>query len=89
MALERFYAAPLCSPTRAGLMTGRHPLRMGIGCTVITPWRTHAVPADERMIPEDLAEAGYARRGCFGKWHLGHSHVRHHPLSRRRQRGSR
>lgn len=80
--LDRFYAEPLCSPTRAGLMTGRHPLRLGIGCTVITPWRTHGMPADERMIPEVLADAGYKRRGCFGKWHLGHSHVRHHPLSR-------
>ena len=29
-----------------------------------------------------LAKAGYKRRGCFGKWHLGHSHVRRHPLSR-------
>jgi len=80
--LDRFYVSPLCSPTRAGLMTGRHPLRMGIGCTVITPWRRHGMPADERMIPEVLARAGYMRRGCFGKWHLGHSHVRHHPLSR-------
>jgi arylsulfatase B len=80
--LDRFYVAPLCSPTRAGLMTGRHPLRFGVGCTVITPWRKHGVPHDERMIPEVLARAGYKRRGCFGKWHLGHSHVRYHPLSR-------
>ncbi|MCP4377786.1 MAG: sulfatase-like hydrolase/transferase [bacterium] len=80
--LDRFYVTPLCSPTRAGLMTGRHPLRMGIGCGVITPWRTHGMPADERIIPEVLAKAGYSRRGCFGKWHLGHTHVRQHPLSR-------
>jgi len=79
--LDRFYVAPLCSPTRAGLMTGRHPLRFGVGCTVITPWRKHGVPHDERIIPEVLARAGYTRRGCIGKWHLGHSHVRYHPLS--------
>ena len=79
---ERFYVAPLCSPTRAGLMTGRHPLRFGVGCSVITPWKKHAIPADERMLSEMLAEAGYDRRGCFGKWHLGHGHVSHHPLSR-------
>jgi len=80
--LDRFYVCPLCSPTRAGLMTGRYPLRFGVMCTVITPWRTHGIPAEERTIPEVLARAGYKRRGCFGKWHLGHSHVRYHPLSR-------
>jgi len=79
---DAFYVAPLCSPTRAGIMTGRHPLRFGVGCSVITPWNRHAVPADERMMAEVLADAGYKRRGCFGKWHLGHSHVSHHPLSR-------
>jgi len=80
--LDRFHSAPLCSPTRAGLMTGRHPLRFGIGCSVITPWRKHGIPAEERILPEVLARAGYRRRGCVGKWHLGHSHVRYHPLSR-------
>jgi len=80
--LDRFYVEPLCSPTRAGLITGRHPLRMGIGCTVITPWRKHGLPDDERTIPEVLAGAGYKRRGCFGKWHLGHSNVKYHPLNR-------
>lgn len=80
--LDRFYVEPLCSPTRAGLLTGRHPLRMGVGCGVIMPWRKHGLPLDERTIAEVLADAGYRRRGCFGKWHLGHSHVKYHPLRR-------
>jgi len=80
--LDRFYACPLCSPTRAGLMTGRYPLRFGVMCSVVTPNQKHGVPTDERLIPAVLADAGYTRRGCFGKWHIGHSHVKYHPLSR-------
>ncbi len=80
--LDRFYACPLCSPTRAGLMTGRYPLRFGVMCSVVTPWQKHGVPTDERLIPAVLADAGYKRRGCFGKWHIGHCHVKYHPLER-------
>jgi arylsulfatase B len=36
--LDRFYAAPMCSPTRAGILTGCYPLRLGIGRSVIRPW---------------------------------------------------
>ena len=70
--LDRFYACPVCSPTRAGLMTGRWPIRFGIMRTVIPPWSSYGLPMEERTLPEALAEAGYARRGIFGKWHLGH-----------------
>ena len=70
--LDRFYACPVCSPTRAGLMTGRWPIRVGIMRTVIPPWSSYGLPTEERTLPEGLAEAGYARRGIFGKWHLGH-----------------
>lgn len=71
--LDRFYACPVCSPTRAGLLTGRWPIRHGIMRTVIPPWSNHGLPLEERTLPEALADAGYARRGMFGKWHLGHS----------------
>lgn len=71
--LDRFYACPVCSPTRAGLLTGRWPIRHGIMRTVIPPWSNHGLPLEERTLPEALADAGYARRGIFGKWHLGHS----------------
>ena len=80
--LDRFYACPICSPTRAGLMTGRWPLRFGIMRAVIPPWRKYGLPNDEETLAEMLARAGYKRRGCFGKWHLGHCHVKFHPLNR-------
>jgi arylsulfatase B len=71
--LDRFYACPVCSPTRAGLMTGRWPIRFGIMRTVIPPWSNYGLPTSEWILPEALAEAGYTRRGMFGKWHLGHA----------------
>ena len=82
VALERFYSAPVCSPTRAGLLTGRYPIRYGLMRSVIPPWRDYGLDTDEVLLPELLAEAGYAARGIFGKWHLGHTSVRFHPLRR-------
>lgn len=80
--LDRFYACPVCSPTRAGLMTGRYPHRFGLHNDVIPPWRDFGLSTDEQCLPELLAQAGYQRRACVGKWHLGHSRRRYHPLSR-------
>ncbi len=79
--LARFYACPICSPTRAGLLTGRWPLRMGIMRAVIPPWRRWGLPPEEKTLAELLAEAGYRRRAIIGKWHLGHCAKKYHPLS--------
>ena len=79
--LTRFYACPVCSPTRAGLMTGRWPLRMGIMRAVIPPWRNWGIPADEKTVAELIADAGYPRRAIIGKWHLGHAAKKYHPLN--------
>ncbi len=54
--LERFYVCPVCSPTRAGLMTGRWPLRVGIMRTVIPPWRRWGLPLAEKTLAELVAE---------------------------------
>ena len=82
VTLDRFYAAPVCSPTRAGLMTGRYPIRFGLMRAVILPWRDYGLDVTEVTLPEVLAKAGYEHRGIFGKWHLGHFEKRWHPLRR-------
>jgi len=61
--LTRFYVSPICSPTRASLLTGRHSAR------TFTEVAYHMHPA-EVTIAETLRGAGY-RTGLFGKWHLG------------------
>ncbi|HIE95728.1 MAG: arylsulfatase [Fuerstiella sp.] len=80
--LENWHVAPLCSPTRAGLMTGRWPIRYGMGESVITPWRKWGLPTTERTIADLVATAGYERRGAVGKWHLGHYKKELLPLNR-------
>ncbi|MCA8968610.1 MAG: sulfatase-like hydrolase/transferase [Planctomycetes bacterium] len=63
---ERFYAqAPVCSPTRASVLTGRHPTRIGI-----TGANVGHLPEGEAQLATSLHDAGY-RCGHFGKWHLG------------------
>ena len=57
--LDNFYSSPMCSPARAGLMTGRYPIRFGCARSVIPPWRDQGVPTDEVFMPEVLAQAGY------------------------------
>ena len=80
--LARYYVAPVCSPTRAGLMTGRYPIRFGAMRAVYPPWRDGGMDISEWTIADVLAEVGYKHRGIFGKWHLGHSDKKYHPLRR-------
>lgn len=63
----RFYAAPVCAPTRAGLMTGRYCFRTGL---YNTRFGGDTLGIDEITVAQMLKQAGY-RTGCFGKWHLG------------------
>ena len=80
--LEQFYAQPMCTPTRAALMTGRYPLRYGLQTAVIPSAHTYGLPTDEWLLPQALGEAGYAS-AIIGKWHLGHADPEYWP----RQRG--
>ncbi len=77
--LDQFYVFPMCSPTRAGLMTGRYPIRFGMARAVIPPWRHFGLDPAELTLPEALSKLGYAQRGIFGKWHLGHNDTKWHP----------
>ncbi len=69
--LEKFYTLPHSTQTRAALMTGRYPMRYGLQTLSILPWSRYGLPADERMLPQVLKEAGY-RTAMLGKWQLGH-----------------
>ncbi|MBN1927754.1 MAG: sulfatase [Prolixibacteraceae bacterium] len=73
-----FYSASsVCSPSRAGLLTGRLPQRMGIN-QVFFPGSFTGMPPSEITIAELLKEKNYAT-GIVGKWHLGH-HFQYLPL---------
>jgi arylsulfatase A-like enzyme len=65
--MRNFYASPLCAPTRAQLMTGRHQFRTGVWDT----WASRSnLAADEQTLADHFKASGY-RTGIFGKWHLG------------------
>jgi arylsulfatase A-like enzyme len=79
--LTDFRACPMCSPTRAGLLTGRWPVRYGLMRAVVPPWSRYGLPPAEVTLAEHLAGAGYAARGIVGKWHLGHARREFLPLA--------
>ncbi len=79
--LDRFYVAPQCSPTRAGLMTGRYPHRFDMLDGVISPLKASGLPPNEYTLAEMLADSGYKHRGMIGKWHLGLRSKIFHPLN--------
>lgn len=69
VSFENFLVAPVCAPTRAGLMTGRYTYRTGVHDTYqsrVNMW------SDEKTIAEYLKDAGYST-GLFGKWHIGYN----------------
>ncbi len=79
--LSRFYTTPICSPTRAALMTGRDPMRLGVSYGVIMPWMNNGIHPDEHFMPQSFLAAGY-QTAMVGKWHLGHALQAYHPNER-------
>ena len=72
MRFTDFYvAAPVCTPSRAALLTGSYPKRIGLAWRVLFPYSRKGLHPDEVTIAEMLKEEGYAT-AAIGKWHLGH-----------------
>lgn len=74
MKLNSFYAHPVCTPSRAALMTGCYPIRNGLQTgfwhPVLMPGDPQGINQDEVTVAEVLKDRGYAT-GIIGKWHLG------------------
>ncbi len=69
MRMVRMYTEPSCTPTRVAQMTGRLPVRMGMGDTAVDI-AGFGLPANEVTLAEVLKQAGYAT-SHIGKWHMG------------------
>ena len=76
--LNRNYVFPVCSPSRAALLTGHDPLAYGIDGALSD---SDTLPVDLKIMPEYFKELGY-QTIMVGKWHLGISDTDHWPISR-------
>ena len=77
----QFYVQPMCTPTRAALMTGRYPFRYGLQTIVIPGPAGYGLDTTEWLMPQALKEAGY-NTAIIGKWHLGHADMKYWPKQR-------
>jgi len=78
---SQFYVQPMCTPTRAALMTGRYPFRYGLQTIVIPGPAGYGLDTNEFLMPQCLKDAGYTT-AIIGKWHLGHADIKYWPKQR-------
>lgn len=78
--IESHYVQPVCSPTRATLLTGRYPTHTGV-YTIVSPGAGWGLPLAERTLADALRSTGY-RTALTGKWHLGEFEKAYQPNAR-------
>ena len=81
VTLDSFYSQPRCSPSRASLLTGLYPYKMGIQRGNISPFRPSGLARSLTLLPEMLAERGYSSH-LVGLWHLGYCSEEYLPTNR-------
>ena len=73
LILNNYYVIPLCTPSRAAVLTGRHPVTIGLQYRVIAAGQRSGIPLQYKLMPEYLNDLGYESH-MIGKWHLGFFH---------------
>lgn len=81
IALESYYVSPMCTPSRAALLSGRHPIHTGLQHDVIYSAQPYALPLHFKLMPEHFKTLGYETH-AIGKWHVGHMTRNHTPTQR-------
>ncbi|KAJ7356377.1 hypothetical protein OS493_025487 [Desmophyllum pertusum] len=79
--LNNYYVSPMCTPTRASIMSGKHPIHLGIQHFVIFAAQPYGLPLKEVTTAQYLKALGYQTH-AIGKWHLGYFSEEYTPLKR-------
>ncbi|GBN45266.1 Arylsulfatase B [Araneus ventricosus] len=81
ITLQNYYGEWLCTPSRASLLTGKYPMRLGLQHLVILGGQASGLPLNETTMPQRFKKFGYETH-MIGKWHLGYQTKEYTPTYR-------